>query len=46
MIRHRAVVGDYVVDEEEIAGWQPEPVEAVAIYHVAAGVIDHVRLIG
>jgi hypothetical protein len=45
-IRHRAVVGDYVVDDEEITGWQAGPVQAVAIYHVADGVIDHVRLIG
>ena len=45
-VRHRVVVGDYVVDEEEITGWQAEPVRAVAIYDVADGVIDHVRLIG
>src|SRR5262245_5329075 len=44
-IRHRTVVGDYVIDEEEITGWQEEPVQAVAIYHVAGGLIDHVRLI-
>lgn len=44
-IRHRSVVGDYVVDEEEITGWQEEPVLAVAIYHVAGSLIDHVRLI-
>jgi len=34
-----------VIDEEFIHGWQPEPVRAVAIYHVADGLIDHVRLI-
>jgi hypothetical protein len=45
-IRHRAVVGEYVVDAEEISGWRPEPVQAVAIYHIADGVIDHVRPIG
>lgn len=45
-IRHRAVVGEYVVDDEEITGWQAGAVQAVAIYHVAGSVIDHVRLIG
>jgi hypothetical protein len=29
-----------VIDEEIIHGWQPEPVRAVAIYHVAGGLID------
>jgi hypothetical protein len=41
----RITAGDYVIDEEHIHGWQPEPVHAVAIYHVADGLIDHVRLI-
>lgn len=44
-IVHRITAGDYVIDEELIHGWQPEPVRAVAIYHVANGRIDHVRLI-
>lgn len=42
---HRIEAGDYVIDEERIHGWQPDPVRAVAIYHVADGLIDHVRLI-
>jgi hypothetical protein len=45
-IVHRLTVGDYVIDEERIHGWQSEPVRAVAIYHVADGLIDHVRLLG
>jgi hypothetical protein len=44
-ITHRINAGDYVIDEEVIHGWQAEPVRAVAIYHVANGLIDHVRLI-
>jgi hypothetical protein len=44
-IVHRITAGDYVIDEELIHGWQPEPVRAVAIYHIADGLIDHVRLI-
>ena len=44
-VRHRTVIGDYVIDTEEITGWQDHPVRAVAIYHVAGNVIDHVRLI-
>jgi uncharacterized protein (TIGR02246 family) len=43
-IRHRIVIGEYVIDEEEIFGWQDQPVRAVAIYHIAGDVIDHVRL--
>jgi hypothetical protein len=42
----RIAIGDYVVDEEEITGWQALPVRAVAIYHVAGDVIDQVRLYG
>jgi len=34
-----------VIDEELIHRWQAEPVRAVAISHVANGLIDHVRLI-
>jgi hypothetical protein len=45
-IVHRIELGDYVVDEERITGAGPEPVHAVAIYHLAEGRIDHVRLIG
>ena len=43
---HRVVIGEYVVDEEEITGWQADAVRAVAIYHVAGDRLDHVRLIG
>ena len=42
---HRIEAGDYVIDEERIHGWHPDPIRAVAIYHVADGLIDHVRLI-
>jgi hypothetical protein len=45
VIVHRITAGDYVIDEELIRGWRAEPVRAVAIYHVADGLIDHVRLI-
>lgn len=45
-VRHRSLVGEYIVDEEEIVGWHAELVRAVAIYHVANDLIDHVRLIG
>ena len=44
-IVHRINAGEYVIDEELIHGWLPEPVRAVAIYHIADGLIDHVRLI-
>ena len=40
----RLEVGDYVIDEERIYGWQAEPVQAVAISHVSGSLIDHVRL--
>jgi uncharacterized protein (TIGR02246 family) len=43
-VRHRSTIGDYVIDDEEIFGWQDAPVRAVAVYHVIDGVIDHVRL--
>jgi hypothetical protein len=45
-IVRRIRVGDYFIDEERIHGWQTDPVHAVAIYHVADGKIDHVRLFG
>lgn len=44
-ILNRIAAGDYVIDEERIHGWQPDPVRAVAIYHIADGLIDQVRLI-
>ena len=46
-ITTRVRVGEYVVDEERITGRRgsTEEIRVVAIYHVAAGVIDHVRLI-
>jgi len=43
-IVHRLTAGDYVIDEELIHGWQSDPVRAVVIYHVAGGLIDHVRM--
>jgi hypothetical protein len=47
-IATRIRVGDYVIDEEVITGRRGSSNEdrAVAIYHVAEGAIDHVRLIG
>ena len=44
-ILHRIEVADHVIDEEHIHGWQTEPVRAVAIYHIADGHIDQVRLL-
>jgi hypothetical protein len=44
-ITSRIAIGDYVIDEELIHGWQPEPVRAVAVYHVADGLIDRVTLL-
>ncbi len=46
-IATRICVGEYVVDEERIKGRRgsTEEIRVVAVYHVAAGVIDHVRLI-
>jgi hypothetical protein len=41
----RIQVGDYVIDEERIHGWQDDVVSAVAIYHVSGAVIDHVRFL-
>lgn len=43
-VRHRITLGEYVIDEEEISGWHDSPVLAVAIYHIAGDLIDHVRL--
>jgi hypothetical protein len=46
-IATRIRIGDYVIDEERITGGRDPADEgrAVAIYHLAAGLIDHVRLI-
>jgi hypothetical protein len=46
-IATRIRVGEYIVDEEDVTGRRgsPERIRVVAIYHVAGGVIDHVRLI-
>jgi hypothetical protein len=46
-ITTRIRVGEYVVDEERITGRRgsTDETRVVAIYHVAAGMIDHVRLI-
>jgi uncharacterized protein (TIGR02246 family) len=43
VVQHTAI-GDYVIDEEVIRGGESEPVRAVVIYHVAEGLIDHVRM--
>ena len=42
-ILHRIRIGAYVIDEERITGWEPQPVRAVVVYHVADGLIDRVR---
>jgi hypothetical protein len=44
-IIQRIEVGDFVIDEERIHGWQARPVRAVAIYHVADGQIDRVQFL-
>ena len=46
-IVHEARVGVYVVQEELVTGMSPEPVRAVAVFHVdeVEGTIDHVRFI-
>ena len=44
-IVQRIEIGEYVIDEERIHGWQPEPVRAVVIYHVKDGLIDPVRFL-
>ena len=43
----RARVGEYVVQEELVTGMAPEPVRAVAVFHLheEEGTIDHVRFI-
>jgi hypothetical protein len=46
-IVHETRVGDYVVQEELVTGMGPEPVRAVAVFHLheGEGTIDHVRFI-
>jgi uncharacterized protein (TIGR02246 family) len=44
-ITNRIRIGAFVIDEERITGWQPEPVRAVVIYHLSGDLIDHVRLL-
>ncbi|WP_456425153.1 nuclear transport factor 2 family protein [Rhodocaloribacter sp.] len=48
-IKDRIVLGDFVVDEEELTGVNlegfPESLRAVAIYRVDDGLIAHVRLL-
>jgi len=44
----RLRVGEYVVDEEHVTGVtgvEPGEVRAIAIYHVADGLIDRVRIL-
>ena len=44
---HETRVGEYVVQEEVVSGMAPEPVRAVAVFHLHEheGTIDHVRFI-
>ena len=42
----RIRIGSHVIDEERITGVGPEPMHAVAIYHVTDGAIDRVRFLG
>ena len=44
-IIHRARVGEYVVDEEQITGRYGAEQHGVVISHVSGGVIDHQRFI-
>ena len=42
----RIRAGDYVIDEERVTGHSVgQDVHAVLVYHVAGGLIDHVRFI-
>lgn len=45
-IETRIRIGAHVIDEERITGAGPEPMHAVAIYHVAEGLIDRVQFLG
>jgi len=46
-IAKRIQVGDYVIDEELVTGRRgaTEALHAAVVYHVADGLIDHIRLI-
>jgi hypothetical protein len=46
-VLHETRVGEYVVQEELVTGMAPEPVRAVAVFHLheEEGTIDHVRFI-
>jgi hypothetical protein len=46
-IVHEARVGAYIVQEELVTGLAPDPVRAVAVFHLdeREGTIDHVRFI-
>jgi hypothetical protein len=46
-IAKRIEIGEYVIDEELVTGRRGagEALHAVVVYHVADGLIDHVRLI-
>jgi hypothetical protein len=47
-VEHRVQLGAYVVDHEHLHGLvdPAAPDEAVVVYHLADGLIDHVRIIG
>ena len=42
----RIRLGAFVIDEERVTGGGPEPLHAVAIYHVAGDLIDRVQFLG
>ena len=42
----RIRIGAHVIDEERLTGAGAGPVHAVAIYHVADGLIDRVQFLG
>jgi hypothetical protein len=44
-ILHRAQVGEYVVDEEQITGRVGGDQHGVVVSHISGGVIDHQRFI-
>jgi hypothetical protein len=46
-IATRIRVGEYVIDEEVVTGRRgsPAPLHLAVVYHIAGGLIDHVRLI-
>jgi hypothetical protein len=41
-ILQRIVIGNKVIDHERISGLAEQPIEAVAVYEVADGLIDRV----